>query len=279
MYQGMKIAKLILSGWIGLAACLSPAQAQSGYPPAIEDVVSVDVLPGWRTENGTHMAAIRIRLAEGWKTYWRAPGEAGIPPSLNLQGSRNLASVALHWPVPEVFDTAGMQTIGYTEDLVLPMSLTPRQMGRDMQLKGKVHLGVCKDVCMPTEAEISVTLPMEGAAAKSPIKRALRARPDTAKEAGLKSAICTIDPIRDGLRVTARLRLPRVGRAEVVVIETANRSVWVEPVSTTRQGDVLETVADLVPASGKPFILNRSDLRLTVLAAGRGVDIRGCTGS
>lgn len=278
MYLGMNMKHAILTACLGALSLGTPASAQTDTPPALEDVAQIDVLPGWRDASGNHMAALRVRLADGWKTYWRSPGEAGIPPSLDWRGSGNLAGVTFHWPVPEVFETSGMQTIGYSHELVLPMSLTPSQTGDPITLTGKVNLGVCKDVCMPMDAEISVTLPAEATKAARPIKRALNARPDTASEAGLRKAICQVEPIKDGLRLTASIDMPRVGKGEVVVVETTDPSLWVNTLSTQRDGRVLTTVADLVPISGKPFMLNRSDVRLTVLAAGRGVDIRGCTG-
>jgi DsbC/DsbD-like thiol-disulfide interchange protein len=77
-------------------------------------------------ENGGHMAAVELQLAPGWKTYWRSPGDAGIPPSFDWSGSENVKSVRLHWPAPEVFEANGMQTIGYHERLVLPVEITPR---------------------------------------------------------------------------------------------------------------------------------------------------------
>ncbi|MFY8145805.1 MAG: protein-disulfide reductase DsbD domain-containing protein, partial [Rhodobacter sp.] len=75
-------------------ACLShPARAMTQ-----DDLLSAEVLPGWRTEQGTHMAALRLTLAPGWKTYWRSPGDAGIPPLFNWSGSQNLSGVRVHWP-------------------------------------------------------------------------------------------------------------------------------------------------------------------------------------
>ncbi|MCK8463930.1 hypothetical protein MUY35_08725 [Aliiroseovarius sp. S1339] len=275
----MSIKTAISAALIGLATLAAPAQSGSGMPPAADDVVKIDVLPGWRDASGNHMAALRFRLADGWKTYWRAPGEAGIPPSLNWKGSGNLAGVKFHWPTPEVFLTSGMQTIGYSHELVLPMTLVPKQEGQPITLKGNVNLGVCLDVCMPMDAKISVTLAPQASGAQAPIKRALRQRPDTAKEAGLRRAVCDVEPIADGLRVTVKIDMPKVGANEVVVVETADPSVWVSEISTSRSAGALTTVAELVPSTSKPFLLNRSDLRMTVLAEGRGVDIRGCTGS
>ncbi|SEV94977.1 Disulphide bond corrector protein DsbC [Aliiroseovarius sediminilitoris] len=279
MYRIMSFRTVILAALVALAAFVSPGFSGNGLPPTAEEVVKIDVLPGWRNGQGQHVAALRIRLAEGWKTYWRAPGEAGIPPRLNWQGSKNLAAVQFHWPVPEVFDISGIRTIGYANELVLPMTLVPKTAGQPISLTGNVNLGVCLDVCMPMDAKISVELPAHGSGLAAPIKQALRERPDTAQEAGLQRAVCKVEPAKGGLRVTVKIEMPQIGPNEVVVVETANPSVWVSERATMRQGGALTTVADLVHNSGTPFALNRSDLRMTVLAAGRGVDIRGCTGS
>lgn len=276
---GMGIRVFIFWAMLAFGAMAAPAVAGRGASPQAGEVAQIDILPGWRGADGNHMAALRIRLADGWKTYWRAPGDAGIPPSLNWRGSGNLSGVRFHWPVPDVFDAGGVRTIGYVRELILPMTLVTKDPGQPISLKGKLHLGVCQEVCMPMDATVSVNLPATGKQAVAPIKRALRQRPDTAREAGVKRAICAVKPISDGLRVTVTLDMPKIGPDEAVVVETADRSVWVSQVATGRKGRILTAVADLVPGSGKPFTLSRSDLRMTVLAAGRGVDIRGCTGS
>ena len=55
------------------------------------------------------MAAVEIRLAPGWHTYWRVPGEAGIPPRFDWSGSQNLAAVAYEWPRPEIIVSYGIE--------------------------------------------------------------------------------------------------------------------------------------------------------------------------
>ncbi len=259
-----------------LAAHSLQAGGYESYDP--ENIAEIDVLSGWRQADGSHVAALRIQLADGWKTYWRAPGEAGIPPGFDWRGSRNLQSVAFHWPVPVVFDTSGMQTIGYHDQLILPIQLFPKNAGQKITLKGQVSLGVCSDVCMPMEARFSASLkPGEGAGDGSDlIRMALQNRPETAGEAGLGAISCDIEPISDGLRVTTRLALPQIGPDEVVVMETGDPAVWVSQAMVRREGSTLIASADMVPPSSGPFVLSRSDIRITVLAAGRGVDIDGC---
>ena len=92
---------------------------------AQEDMVAVSIVNGWQMADGSHVAALKFVLADGWKTYWRAPGEAGIPPQFDWRGSRNLARAEIEWPTPKQTMTNGMRTIGYEHVLVLPLRLTP----------------------------------------------------------------------------------------------------------------------------------------------------------
>ena len=85
------------------AAAERPRDAAGGQ-------AAVGTLDGWRQPDGSRLAAVEIRLAPGWHTYWRVPGDAGIPPSFDWSGSSNLASVAYEWPRPEIFDSFGMRT-------------------------------------------------------------------------------------------------------------------------------------------------------------------------
>jgi len=254
----------------------SAALAGSGGLSA-DDVADFDILPGWRTETGTYMTALRIRLAPGWKTYWRAPGDGGIPPRFDWDGSRNLGAVRFHWPAPEVFHQNGMRTIAYQGELVLPIELTPRQPGRDVALRAEIELGVCQDICMPVQVRVSADL--DGAGSRDArIRGALNARPDTAREAGMAGIDCSVEPISDGLRLTARIELPRIGPEEVAVFELPDQTIWVSEAATRRDGGHLVASADMVPPGNKPFALDRGDVRITVLGAGRAVDIQGCRG-
>jgi DsbC/DsbD-like thiol-disulfide interchange protein len=257
-----------------LSAFAAAPLAAQGLP---DDLVRAELLPGWRTPDGTRMTALRLRLAPGWKTYWRAPGEAGIPPSFDWRGSRNVGSVSFHWPEPQVFDLNGYRTLAYGEELVLPIEVTPKDPGAPVSVAAKVALGVCEDVCVPVSLSIEAELP-DIADADPVIEAALASQPQSARAAGLAAARCEIEPIRDGLRLTARLSLPARGGEEFAVVELGDGRVWVSEAETSREGGELVTVADLVPPDGKPFALDRRDVRITVFGDRGAVDVQGCTG-
>lgn len=257
-----------------LALALLPVPA-SAEAVTQDQVLQAHLLPGWRTEGGAQMAGLRLDLAPGWKTYWRSPGDAGIPPEFDWSASRNVASVRVHWPAPTVFHTNGMQTIGYLDEVVLPVEVVPRDPARPILLVARVDLGLCNDICMPA----SLHLQTEATAPGTPdpaIRAALAARPETPGEAGVSGVGCTVEPIADGLRLTAVIQLPALGGTETVAVETADPTVWVSESVSERSGGQLLAVADLVPASRGPFALDRSALRLTVIGNRGAVEISGC---
>ncbi|MCG6904542.1 MAG: hypothetical protein LJE68_17875 [Rhodobacter sp.] len=268
--------KKLFSALIALQMLGSAALAGSGgFSP--DDVAGFEILPGWRTENGTHMTALRITLAPGWKTYWRAPGEAGIPPRFDWAGSSNLSGVVFHWPTPDVFHQNGMRAVGYKTELVLPIELTPIRKGQPITLRAAVELGVCQDICMPISVRVAADLPSSGRSDPR-IRAAIDARPATSREAGMRSISCSVEPISDGLRLTARIDLPSVGRDEIAVFELPDQTIWVAEAETSRNGRTLTAVTDMVPPASGPFLLDRSQVRITVLAGHRAVDIWGCNG-
>ncbi|TCO71150.1 protein-disulfide reductase DsbD domain-containing protein [Rhodovulum euryhalinum] len=261
---------------LAAAAALALGLSQSALAGAPEGVISARFLPGWQTADGTYMAGLHLHLAPGWKTYWRAPGDAGIPPRFDWAGSGNMAAVRVHWPTPKVFSSNGLRTIGYEHEVVLPLELTPRDPGRPMELHARVELGVCHEICMPMELRLTGLLPAEGGA--EAIRAALDARPRTAQEARVGTVTCTLEPIADGLRLTAEIDVSALGAQETVVFELPDPSIWVSEAEMARKGGRLVARSDLVPAAGTPFALDRSGLRITLLGEGRGVDIHGCAG-
>src|SRR5690606_16306285 len=134
--------------------------------------------------SGTHMAALRVTLASGWKTYWRAPGDAGIPAQFDWSESDNLGAVALHWPTPSVFHQNDMTSVGYHNQVVIPIELTPRRSGGPIALSAQIEMGVCEDICIPVSVRVSAVLPATPTRPDARIRAALADRPMTAREAG-----------------------------------------------------------------------------------------------
>jgi DsbC/DsbD-like thiol-disulfide interchange protein len=241
------------------------------------DVIEGEILQGWVRADGSRVAGIRLTVAPGWKTYWRAPGDMGIPPSFDWSGSRNLSAVAVEWPAPTVFREKNLTTIGYKDQVVLPLIISVPDKGAPVTLDTRIDLGVCSDVCVPAELHLQGTIDTNATRADPVIAASLAQRPFSAKEGGVAKATCAISMSGGKLELAATITMPEAGGQELVVIEAGQPDVWVSEADTSRSGSTLKASVDVAHASGGPVVLNRSQIRITVLGSKHAVDILGCT--
>jgi len=240
-----------------------------------DGVVELEILSGWRTDQGTHMAALQISLAPGWKTYWRVPGDGGIPPRFAWDGSVNLEGVSFHWPVPEVSHISDMRSIGYQDVVVIPVEFDLSDTSAPARVAGQVQIGVCQDICVPMTLPFEAVLPTDGRRDPN-IIASLIDRPRTPAEANVGDVTCAISPIDGGLRVIAEIPMPAMDQTEHVVIESGDQRIWVSEPHTWRDGSSLFASSDMIHIEQDGFTVNRSDMRITVIAGGQSVDIQGC---
>lgn len=257
---------------LGCAAAL-PLAAGDRF----ESPVQGEFLTGWQQPDGTRIAGLRLKLSPGWKTYWRSPGDAGIPPQIDWSGSDNLRGVGITWPAPEVFLTAGARTIGYSGDLILPIALIPSRAGQPMTIKANLDIGVCSDICVPHQMTLNAVIDDTNTKPTPAIAAALAAQPYTAKEAGVTSATCDLTVTEDGMSIRATLALPSTGGDEVVIIEPGQPGIWMSETQTRRSGKTLTALGEMMASGNGPVVLDRSEIRITVLGRKHAVDIKGCT--
>ena len=270
-FSGIALAALTCT-----TAAVPSAHAQM-LATDISDVVEVTMLPGWREADGTHIAGLRIQLAPGWKTYWRAPGDGGVPTRVDLSASHNLTDSRVLWPTPEVFRQNGMRSIGYRDEVVVPLRLQAAADG-EIALEGHMDFGVCEEVCLPVRLDLQHLLPADGAANVDTLSAALENRPMPAAQADMRNIECHVHYGADhGASIEVTLDMPAPGgRSEALVIEPAEPAMWVSEPVLRRNGDVLRASAEIVNPLGDAFRLDLSKMRFTVLTTTDAVDIQGC---
>jgi suppressor for copper-sensitivity B len=152
-----RVAIAALACW--LAAAGGAVAQKNGASPWVNlgqgqvRLISAAAAVGGATELG-----VQVRLAPGWKTYWRAPGEAGIPPTFEWTGSDNLAQAEVRWPAPRRVDVGGIDSLIYQDEVVFPVTATAANSGRPLAVRLKLGLGICKDICIPAEADLALDL-------------------------------------------------------------------------------------------------------------------------
>jgi DsbC/DsbD-like thiol-disulfide interchange protein len=104
------------------------------------------------------IAGVQLRMDPGWKTYWRNPGDSGVPPTFDWAGSKNLKRAEVLYPAPHRFVDAGGTAIGYDDQVVFPVKVTPERDGEPIELKLAFAYGLCKDLCIPNNVSLGLTL-------------------------------------------------------------------------------------------------------------------------
>jgi suppressor for copper-sensitivity B len=149
----------ILNSAVLILAFAMPARAQDWQSA---DYMQARLIASVKTI-GAHVTSfdggLETRMDEGWHSYWRTPGDSGLPPRFNWDASENIASVSVHYPAPERFDEYGLYTFGYKGSVTYPLSITVEDPTKDAHLSLKLETMVCKDICIPQALEASLDIP------------------------------------------------------------------------------------------------------------------------
>jgi suppressor for copper-sensitivity B len=150
--------------WAGFAILLglmAPLPVLAAGSTATQPQVAVSLISAQTAVGQAQQIRLGLRfaLAEGWKTYWRSPGDAGYPVAVDWAGSGNLAKADLLWPVPHRFTLFGLDTFGYKDEVVLPVIATLSEPGKPLAIRAHLRYLVCETVCIPYEADLALDIP------------------------------------------------------------------------------------------------------------------------
>ncbi len=149
-----------VSGFIsGLTAVLlatslaASAHAEDASPWQKDGHSAVRLLAGSRS-GAVLLGGIAFQLQPGWKTYWRTPGDSGVPPRFDFSKSDNVEAVTVLWPAPKKFDDgAGGVSLGYHDQIVLPLRIVARNADKPVTLRAEINYAVCEKLCIPVDAK------------------------------------------------------------------------------------------------------------------------------
>jgi DsbC/DsbD-like thiol-disulfide interchange protein len=140
---------------LAAAVAVSPLRAADASDWSSSDHAAVRLIAGSRPggEPGLLRAGVEVKLEPGWKTYWRYPGDSGVPPRFDFTHSRNVESVTVEWPAPRRFSDSGGQVIGYKDAVTLPLRIKPADSSQPVELNLRLDYAICDKLCIPVEAE------------------------------------------------------------------------------------------------------------------------------
>src|SRR6516162_5243905 len=141
---------LVLAALMTLPAAKVRAEDASPWQKAAHSAVRL--LAGSRS-GPVLLGGIAVQLEPHWKTYWRTSGDSGVPPRFDFSKSDNVEAVTVLWPAPTKFDDgAGGISLGYQNQVVLPLRIVPKSTDKPVTLRAEINYAVCEKLCIPVDA-------------------------------------------------------------------------------------------------------------------------------
>lgn len=204
-----------------------------------------------------HLAGLHITLQPGWKTYWRNPGEGGIPPDIKLKGD-NLASFTIDAPLPtRIIDESG-EAIGYHVEVVFPIILFPKDASSPLAVSLESFFGVCAKICTP--AKFSGNLQFKHSSEPSPATKLLNSWVARVPE---KKAFISAASVNNGMLI-----LDLSQPVDDIFVEGPDQYYFRMPDLNQQAGKAVIKV-DGLKSDGD---LKSANLRLTAALQGRGIE-------
>jgi DsbC/DsbD-like thiol-disulfide interchange protein len=188
---------------LGLAATLSVActafavRAEDSSPWQRDAHSAVRLLAGSRS-GPVLLGGIAIQLQPGWHTYWRTPGDSGVPPRFDFSRSDNVEAVTVLWPAPKKFDDgAGGASLGYKHQVVLPLRIVAKNADKPVTLRADINYAVCEKLCIPVDAKAELAFASVASTEDANLSEALNTVPKPAN-VGDPNPLTIRDVKRDG---------------------------------------------------------------------------------
>src|SRR3954453_5930048 len=216
-----------LAAIVLVSAFTLQARAQDASAWVKDDHSAVRLLAGSRS-GGVLLGGIAFKLQPGWHTYWRNPGDSGVPPRFDFTKSENIEAVTVLWPAPTKFaDGAGGVSLGYQNQVVLPLRIVTRNADKPVTLRADINYAVCEKLCIPVEASAELTFASVASTEDSALFAALDTVPKPAT-VGDSNPLTARDVKRDGNTVLVDVAAP--DSADVDLFVEGPTADWALPV-------------------------------------------------
>jgi DsbC/DsbD-like thiol-disulfide interchange protein len=173
------------------------ARAEDASPWQQDGHSAVRLLAGSRS-GAVLLGGMAFQLEPGWKTYWRTPGDSGVPPRFDFSKSENIEAVTVLWPAPTKFDDgAGGHSMGYHDQVVLPLRIVAKNADKPVKLRANINYAVCAKLCIPVEANAELAFTSVASTEDSALLAAIDTVPKPAN-VGDPNPLTIRDVERDG---------------------------------------------------------------------------------
>lgn len=235
IHKPLRVALAACGLAVMLGAPVRAADVSASASAWAEDTRSAIRLIAGANEEGTAglRAGIEIKLEPGWHTYWRYPGDSGVPPRFDFSGSENLERAKVAYPAPHLLTDETGNSLGYKDGVIFPLQVTPKQPGLPVRLRLRIDYAVCEKLCIPAEGRAELTL-AGGASSHDAALTAAEARvPKPASAADIGLSVRRVNNAPKPL-IAIDLAAP-TGKAVDVFVEGPTPE-WALPIPKPAQG-------------------------------------------
>jgi DsbC/DsbD-like thiol-disulfide interchange protein len=273
------IIGVALPGALAAPAILSssPVRAADASPWSASSHSAIRLLGGGTMPGkpGLHLAAIAIRMNRGFKTYWRHPGDTGVPPVFRFETSENVASAEVRFPAPLRFpDGAGGFSIGYQdEEVIFPVHVTARDASAPVMLRLSADYAVCEKLCVPASGQAELALPARERTAQTATIRAADIRVPQLAKLGAKQPLSVMALRKGAEQEQVLVDIQTSGAAPVLFME-GEQPWFFEPRAAEPKGNGLYTATVAVIERSKAADCTGADVTLTVVAGASAIEVK-----
>ena len=226
--------------------------------------------------DGVLRAGVEIRLATGWKTYWRYPGDSGVPPAFDFSKSENVKSVSIVWPAPHRFTDDGGTSIGYKGDVTFPAHVVAKNPNRPATLRLTLDYAICEKLCVPARGEATLELSSKPSPHDPRLAAAELEAPKGARlgeTAAFGIAAVRLEPAQPHPRVVVEIAAPAGVPLDLFV--EGPTADWALPVPEAIPGAPTGRQWFAFDLDGAPpgVAVTGARLRFTLVSAGNALDV------
>lgn len=236
----MKFRSVIAVGatvtWVAITAAAQPAQAADASAWSQDTKSAMRLIAGAndKTEKGAPLrAGIEIKMQPGWHTYWRYPGDSGVPPRFSFAGSDNIKSATVRFPAPLLFTDGGGQSIGYNDSVIFPVTIVPNDPAKPVIARLKIDYAVCEKLCVPAEGKAELPVGVAPSTQDAALKAAEALVPKRvdAAELGL-----SVRRVNDAAKPLVAVDIKASGDGPMRIFAEGPSPEWALPIPAAAQG-------------------------------------------
>lgn len=234
----MKIRRYILAGVAAAAvSAVSPSAQAADASTWSQDIKSAVRLIAGANEKDAKGAPLRagieIKMERGWHTYWRYPGDSGVPPRFSFAGSDNIKAATVRFPAPLLFSDGGGQSIGYNDSVIFPVTIVPIDPAKPVVARLKIEYAVCEKLCVPAEGKAELPIGAAPSTQDSALKAAEARVPQKADATALGLSLRRVN---DAAKPLVAVDLKAGGDAPMQIFAEGPSPEWALPIPKPAQG-------------------------------------------